>query len=221
MQKSNTLSRFIAVAILFPCLSTLSSAEVVLTFDELSTGSKPGSVYSAVGVHFSYGEIISTVSIGNQIEFETLSEGLEIVSGPFAISGSNAASTFVNLDDNLMYFSKPLTQLSLITDDQAGETAADIIRLIALKPTVSPRIFTVIDFVESLDNGTTSATNTLALSFTNPVSYFAFQRTTESESFDDLRFTAVPEPTSALLCITAALAVTLQRRQRKPRSGIC
>ena len=53
-----------------------------------------------------------------------------------------------------------------------------------------------------------------------PFSYALFQTTTESEGFDDLTFTPIPEPSALAMAMAAlsAVAVVLRRRGRGPRT---
>lgn len=192
--------------------STNVRAGIILNFDDLPAGSSSGDIFSADGVLFRFGNLSGTVSVGALLSFDQLADGLEIVSGDFAISGANAASTFNGLDDNLMAFATPISRLSLVFDDAANETDADLVRLIALESTVDPLAFRVIDFVERLDNTMTIAENTMLLSPSTTFSFAVFQRTTEPESFDNLRISTVPEPSSFGIFAFAGLLLARKRR---------
>ena len=216
IQMKNSLL-FALLSVVAALSATSLHAEILLTFDDLTPGSTSGNQYVSEGISFSYGELTGSVAVGSLLTFSNLTDGLEIVAGGFAISGTNAASTFNGLDDNLMSFSSPVSRLSLVTDDQLGESTADVVRLIALEATNNPFTFRVIDFAERLDDTTSLLENTMTLELNVNFSFAAFQRTTEPEAFDNLQFTSVPEPTCVLmLCVSISyLCVAKRGRTRR------
>jgi len=134
--------------------------------------------------------------------------GLGYVSPP-----NFAAATGGGTKDVFFSFPVMVTSLSLRLDT-APETPGDLVRLLALKE-LGPGTFEVMSIDSAQDN---VAAATLSVSLGGmPFQWAAFQTTTETEGFDDLTFTVVPEPAvgGVVLYVIGVLAC----RSRGQRDG--
>jgi hypothetical protein len=205
-----------AYSVLLPLTLASSRARadmIVVNFDNVVAAPAgtlfPGNTFGANGVTFTSGSIPNTVNVGDTISFSNPVNQMLVLGNPDCISPPNfaaAADVFGVNNDILMSFSTPVTSVQLTSDDHPFESP-DIIRLLALAPTANPNQFVVLALAEGLDNATMPPDNLLSVSFGGlPFSSALFQVTTEAEGFDDLTFvtvgsTAVPEPSSLLLCL--------------------
>jgi hypothetical protein len=123
-----------------------------------------------------------------------------------------AVATDGGFGDVFMSFASPITSLSLLTDDTGGE-AADVVRLLALK-SLGGGNYEVIAVAVGSDDATTSPANLLEVNVPAGFSFAVFQTTTEQEGFDDLTFTALPEP-GIMALVSVGLATFLARRARR------
>jgi PEP-CTERM motif len=195
-----------------------------ITFDDLApvtNNTQAGSTYDALGIHLSTLQSIpNTVDIvGDTFTATPFSDTFWLISnlgGAGSVSSPNfAAATNGGLNEVLFSFSTPIYSLSLQTDNTPGE-GADIVRLLALQLT-GPNQYQVVAVASGLDDATTFPANFLQVSG-SPFSYAIFQTTTEQEGFDNVVFTAVPEPATLSLLATG-LAGFVYRNRRRNRAS--
>lgn len=225
------LTPIIVMLVLLSWASSPARADlIIVNFDSVVASPSgtlfPGNTFAASGVTFTSGSIPNTVNVGDTITFSNAVNQILILGNPDSISPPNfaaAAGVFGVANDVLMAFSTPVTSVQLTTDDNPFE-APDIVRLLALAPTANPNQFVVLAIAEGLDNATMPPDNMLSVSLGGvPFSFALFQVTTEAEGFDDLTFvtvtgTAVPEPSSLLLCLLGVGGVILIGRRRRPNT---
>lgn len=214
----------VCVLLLFlGCWSTSHQglAATIIGFDNVTADDPgilfPGDTFVADGVTFTSGVIPDLVAVNDVITLSSPDDQLVVIENSNNISPPNfaaASSVFGTEDDILMTFSTPITSLQLTTDAASPDGGgADVVRLLALSPTGNPLEFLVLELAEGLDDATSAPAN--ILSVTNggtPFSHAIFQATTEAEGFDNLTFTAVPEP-STLTILAIGLLATLSFRR--------
>jgi hypothetical protein len=195
-----------------------------ITFDDLApvtNNTQAGSTYDALGIHIStLLSIPNTVDIvGDTFTATPFSDTFWLISNPGgggSISNPNfAAATNGGLNEVLFSFSTPIYSLSLQTDNTPGE-GADIVRLLALQ-LIGPNQYQVVAVASGLDDATTFPANFLQVAGA-PFSYAIFQTTTEQEGFDNVVFTAVPEP-ATLSLLSTGLAGFVYRNRRRNRAS--
>ncbi|MGI9457327.1 MAG: PEP-CTERM sorting domain-containing protein [Aeoliella sp.] len=219
--RARNLCVAVALAALFSA-PTLA-APIVIEFDDVAPGVIPGNHYEDECVLFSSGRVSDAITIepGAIVTLTDISNDLTVESFPSgAISDPNQAiATGGGTKDLLMEFTEPVGFVS-ITTDEFLETP-ELVRLIALEATGNPNEYKVLQFVEGLDNATTSPANLLELTSTTPFTHVIFQTsTTESEAFDNLTFIKgpvvqgeIPEPsTLALVAIALGGCWAVRRR---------
>lgn len=175
---------------------TREQSTKLINFDNLPPSSAsqtlyPGSFFKSRGVTFTSGSIPNKISVGSKFTFQNIDQQIRIYTSNFSTSKPNfIAASEVNgrANDVLMRFSNPIKSLQLKTDAATSERA-DVVRLLALKPTRKPFEFRVVAITQSLDNTTQSPENQMTLDRQQrSFSYALFQTTTEAEGFDDLKF---------------------------------
>ncbi len=168
-----------------------------INFDNLTPGITPGNILENKGVTFSTVTIPDTIIVGDNITIQPLSSDFQV----FHYIGSSSlpnilVATGSNTRDSLISFSKPVSSVSLTSDNTVE--GRDIIRLIALSPTEKPNEFKVLAFDEAFDDATSAPDNLLSVDLgTTSFSYAVFQVTTELEGFDDLIFKTAPLSSSS------------------------
>jgi len=201
----------VLTAALFALAGAAQPASAVLVdFDNLARGDQTGNVLAASGVTFATGSIPNAIAA--PFTFSNFDPRFSIFASSAVSQPNIAVALGGGLNDVLMSFSTPITDIS-VNSDSAPAEIADVIRLIAVAPTGNPNEFQVIAVAEALDNETTSPGNLLSLTGLPPFSFAIFQTTTEQEGFDNLNFTTVPEPGSyALLALGLVALGTMRRR---------
>lgn len=201
--------------------TTVGASATVINFDDI-TGSlngtlAPGDVYQSQGITFSTGSSPDSIGIGTIFTLTDITNDFLVFANTEAPSGFNSGGASQNPGDTkdlLMSFSTPVTSISLRTDH--GVETPDVVRLIALAPTGNANEYSVVAIATGSDDATAAPGDTLSLGLgdtATPFSYVLFQATTESESVDDVTFSAVPEPGSASLLGLAALGLAARRRR--------
>ncbi len=170
---------------------------VTIHFDTLAAGAQPGNALAAQGVTFTTGNIPNAVTLGGTVTLASPDPQFDVFAQPAnAVSPPNFVTAHLaGLNDLLIGFSAPVTEVSLRTDHFFPEPA-EVVRLLALRPTANPNEFQVIGIAEGFDNATSAPADTLVVNLGGvPFRYALFQTTTEPEGFDDLSFTpALPAP---------------------------
>lgn len=210
---------FLAIACSGLLLSATHSEGTVLNFDEIS-GSLFGTLYGqdaylSQGVRISSGSTPQTPLLLNDVftlgdprtDF-LVYQNTEAVSGFNSVGATGPVGS--NPNDILLSFSTPVSFISLRTDHSTE--APDIVQLLGLVPTGNPLEFRVTAVFSATDNALGAPFDTLSLSSATGFSYVLFQQTTDLETFDDLTFTAIPEPGVAGLLLVGALGLWRRRR---------
>jgi len=213
------------VAVLCVMINVLPARATVINFDDVTAdfnGTEfPGNLYSARGVTFTRGSIPDAVAVGDAITLSDPQAILPIAGNFNSISEPNfAAPAFGQTPELLMAFSTPVTSVRLTSDDASPELP-DVIRLLALAPGAGANQYTVLALAQGRDDAVAPPDNLLSVDLVcAPFSYALFQTPTESEGFDDLTFTPIPEPSALAMAMAAlsAVAVVLRRRGRGPRT---
>ncbi len=213
------------MGIAFFSAQSLTQAGVIrIGFDELaadgilgnSTGIYSGDHYASSGVLFRTGELVAG-PLGT-FDFINSENSFEVLGGPGqpSISLPNfAVPRGAGTRDLLMIFTTPVTSVSLTSDNYFPETP-DVIRLGALQSTSTPNRFALLGYDQKLDNEISPPGNLLSIGLNGmSFSYALFQVNTESEGFDDLTFTQVPEPTSITLFGMGLLFGPILKRCRR------
>lgn len=215
---------YVLVAASFVIGSAGSVDATTITFDDLpavTNNAQAGNTYDALGIHIStLLSIPDTVdSVGDTFTADPFSDTFWLISNPGgagSVSSPNfAAATNGGFNEVLFSFASPITSLSLQTDDTPAENP-DVVRLLALQ-LIGPNQYEVVAVASGLDNATTSPANFLQVAGTG-FSYAIFQTTTEQEGFDNVEFTAVPEP-ATLTLVSTSLAGFVYRNRRKNRAS--
>jgi hypothetical protein len=197
-----------------------SAYATTITFDNLppvTNNTQAGNTYDASGIHIStLLTIPNTVdNVGDTFTATPFSDTFWLISNPGgggSISSPNfAAATNGGLNEVLFSFSSPINSLSLQTDNTPGE-AADVLRLLALQ-LIGPNQYQVVAVASGSDDATTFPANFLQVAGTT-FSYAIFQTTTEQEGFDNVDFTAVPEPATLSLLFTGLAGFAYRNRRR-------
>jgi hypothetical protein len=181
----------------------------------VSNNTQAGNTYAAQGLELStLFDIPATVdTVGDTFGALLNSSTFWLLSNANSVSPPNfAVATDGGFGDVFMSFASPITSLSLLTDDTGGE-AADVVRLLALK-SLGGGNYEVIAVAVGSDDATTSPANLLEVNVPAGFSFAVFQTTTEQEGFDDLTFTALPEP-GIMALVSVGLATFLARRARR------
>ncbi|MBI1977203.1 MAG: PEP-CTERM sorting domain-containing protein [Candidatus Omnitrophica bacterium] len=188
---------------------------------------RAGNLYAAQGITFSSGnmspDLNAAIAVGNTFTLTGILNEFVVIGNANAVSNPNfAGARSLGLQDTLMAFSSPISDLSLHSDD-TGE-GAQIIRLLSLAATANPDEYQVLAFDEKLDNAVSEPANLLSVNVPSGFSFALFQVTTEQEGFDDVNFTflqdggpgheVIPEPTSFLLFGIGGLAAALAKRKK-------
>lgn len=222
---------FLAIVCTGFLLGARDTRATVLDFEEIS-GSLFGTLYEqdtylGQGVRISSGSTPQTPLLLNDVF--TLGDprtdflvyrNTEAVSGLNTVGATGPVGS--NPNDILLSFSTPVSFVSLRTDHSVEP--ADIVQLVALVPTGNLFEFRVTAVFSAADNALTAPFDTLSLSSVTGFSYVLFQQTTDLETFDDLTFTAVPEPASVGLLLAGALGICGRPRaliRRRARVRVC
>jgi hypothetical protein len=195
----------------------------VLNFDELS-GDLYGTLYGqdtylSQGVRISSGSspqaalhLNDVFTLGDPRTDFLVFQNTEAVSGLNSIAATGVPNP-TDPNDILLTFTTPVSLISLRTDH--ATEAKDVVQLLGLVPTGNPLEFRVTAVYSADDDATTAPDDTLSLSSGAGFSYVLFQQTTDTETLDDLTFTAVvPEPATGCLLLAGALALRRRRAQR-------
>jgi hypothetical protein len=215
MPLHNSITVFIASALL-PLSACF--ADIVIDFDDQPVAgpvaTTDGDVYSSLGISFASGDIPDAVNLGDVITLSNRTEQFSIISNTSPRSAPNfAGAEGLGLRDTLMTFSQRATSVSLDLDANFGEPA-DLVRLLGLQATGTPNSFRILAITEMLDNVSSRVTiNSTSSAFDAAI----FQVTTETEGFDNLVVTSVPEPSSAMGFATCAAIIAIGRRRRSTR----
>ena len=214
------LISILAVSVFFGVHIAAYAGTVHINFDELSAdgivgnplGVYSGDHYASQGILIRTGELIA--GPGGTGIFTNVINSFEVLGGPGqpAVSLPNFAIPLGSgTRDVLFIFTKPVTSVSLTSDKFSPETP-DVIRLGAFQATSTPNQFTLLGFDQKLDNAVSAPANLLSISLGGQsFSYAVFQINTESEGFDDLTFTPIPEPSSMLLISLGAICLLSSR----------
>jgi hypothetical protein len=213
---------FVAATVMIGSVGSVQATTI--TFDDqpaVTNNTQAGSTYDALGIHIStLLSIPNTVdTVGDTFTATAFSDTFWLISNPGgggSISNPNfAAATNGGLNEVLFSFSTPIYSLSLQTDNTPGE-GADIVRLLALQ-LIGPNQYQVVAVASGSDDAIAFPANFLQVSG-SPFSYAIFQTTTEQEGFDNVAFTAVPEPATLSLLSTSLVGFVYRNRRRKRAS---
>ena len=216
------------IGVVFVSVQSVTQAGMVrIGFDELpadgivgnSLGIYSGDHYASSGVLFRTGELVAGPS--GTYDFINSVNSFEVLGGPGqpSISPPNFVTSLgAGTRDLLMIFTTPVTSVSLTSDNFFPETP-DVIRLGALQATSTLNRFTLLGFDQKFDDAISPPGNLLSIGLNGmSFSYALFQVNTESEGFDDLTFTQVPEPTSITLFGVGLLFGPILKRCRRRSS---
>ncbi|MGE3819892.1 MAG: PEP-CTERM sorting domain-containing protein [Isosphaeraceae bacterium] len=193
--------------------SSQARADLVIDFDDGISGNPIGSFYAALGVTFSNVRWFTNIdSTGNPAPG---------TSGPLVINGVN--STFYPKVDSPLVanFSVPVLNVSIIASGIGGNGA----RIDAYDALAGGNL---VDFDQFIGTGAgQSVFRELAVSGSGIRRIELYQPlntlgTGDGLSWDTLAYTAVPEPSSAILTLTGVVVGTcfgLLRKTRRPSMG--
>lgn len=204
-------SRLILIALSSFTIVPVTASATTIDFDALPVGLQPSNTFAGDGVSIQTGLLPSSISVGAIVTFSSVENQFEIaaVGATSQPNVAGATGCCVGTKDLLISFSDPVNSVSVSTDLAAPEGAADTVRLIALNPTGNPFEFSVVGFVQALDNFTTAPANLMTVAPGQFFNAVAFQTLTEYEAIDDLTF--VPEPSTALLVLAGLVGFSRGR----------
>lgn len=214
----NRAKKWIGCLGLLGCAASTFGQSQFINFDDRAAGNYAGNIYSSQGVSIFTTAFSSVPSVGNVIGAPELNSVISLVTfpEPFFASPPNALFPGDVADgaDLFFQFSAPVTSLSFFTD--FVEETPDNITLLGLTDAGSGN-YLVVDRFDYEDSATTLAGSFVSRNYSaTPITAFAWiSPDTDTESIDNLTFTAVPEPSTAWLTILGATGLIAVVRRRR------
>lgn len=197
-------------------LAAWDAKATLITFDDMAPGVVAGDAYASLGVAFASGRIPDDVAVGDVLVFSGRADAFLILDASAISPPNTAGSRDLDLADVLISFARPVSSVALDLDSVTTTEIGldDVVRLLALESTGNPDEFRVLGIAEDAD----SSPGPLSIAPGRPFAYAIFHVTTELEVFDNLRFAAVPEPSTVVLGgVAAGLAFSTGRGPGKRR----